>query len=335
MKRSSVIAAVLFAGVLCAPSAFADGRKPGSKLVYPVHRSGAGMFTVVCVTNTNTAPATPVSFGGSTNLHFEYANVVANPADAFRPLGCVVFDRVEFLTPADTLCVLTACHNATSAEGQEGYLTITAQDPSATNMDWCFDHLIGSEMVINAAGAIYGINAMPLRCREAIYVMQPTAVMTMVGVRHEYLPSTLMCDSFLAVANSQLAIASLTDQPDHIRELYFEVWNDNEFALSATLRMNCWFDQPLTAVSPLFSEAFLTSTTHAPDELDINCDGLGDFETGWFRVSTRDITTPGGQSLGIAQGIRSDSGMCGAITAGPVTSIDCARLLWEPRNVPE
>ena len=33
-------------------------------------------------------------------------NVTPNPDNPFRPLGCTVFDRIEFLTPADTICVL-------------------------------------------------------------------------------------------------------------------------------------------------------------------------------------------------------------------------------------
>ncbi|MCA8942722.1 MAG: hypothetical protein KDB80_09215, partial [Planctomycetes bacterium] len=228
---------------LCASSAMADGRKPGSKLVFPVHRSGATMFTIVCVTNTNTAPATPTSFGGGTNVHFEYANVVPNPADACRPLGCIVFDRVEYLTPADTLSVLTSCHNATAAGGQEGYLVVTAQSPYVFNSDWCHDHLIGSEMVVNASGSVYAINAAALRCFEEPEVpcvlLQPCN-----GQLYECLPHCLM-DSFIALAGSQLALVSATDDdPNIVRDLYFEVWNDNEFALSATKRMNCWFDVP-------------------------------------------------------------------------------------------
>ena len=81
-------------------------RTPGSVLVFPVHRSGPEWFTVLNVTNTATLPDGPLTFGGSTNAHFEYVNVTANPNTAnplnkFLPVGCTIFDRVEFLTPAD------------------------------------------------------------------------------------------------------------------------------------------------------------------------------------------------------------------------------------------
>ncbi|MCA8943628.1 MAG: hypothetical protein KDB80_13775, partial [Planctomycetes bacterium] len=274
------------------------------------------------VTNTNATPMTPTSFGGSTNVHFEYYNMRPNPADPFRPLDCAVFDRVEFLTPADTLCVLTSCHNATFGP-QEGYVVVTAQSPYVFDEDWCFDHLIGSELVVNASGVVFALNAAAFRC-----VVPPAApcpgVQPCNGDMYERLPSVLMADSFLALAGSQLAMISGSSEPTDVRHLYFEVWNDNEIALSATRRFNCWFDQPLTVVSPLFSNAFLASTANAPDELDINCDGIGDVETGWFRVRTTAITNPDGTP---AQ--TDDVGILGAITAGVSRQIDGGRLLWQ------
>lgn len=333
MKLASLISLAFAATSIFAPDALADGRKPGSKLVYPVQRSGDGYFTIVCVTNANRVPATPNSFGGSTNLHFEYYNVTPNPANPFRPLGCVVFDRVEFLTPADTLSVLTSCHNAT-AGAQEGYLTITAQSPMAFDMDWAFDCLIGSEMVLNASGGVYAINAVPLAAANGTWTTTAAVQAPTVPIFHDYLPDVLLGDSFLALGGSQLALVSATAQPNYIRDVYFEVWNDNEFPLSSTLRFNCWFDQPLANVSPLFTESFLSSTAHAPDELDINCDGAGDLETGWFRITTRDISLPSGESLGVALGATIQQGMAGAITAGKTTSIDGGRLLWEAHRRP-
>ena len=121
--KSSLFAAALVGSMLVS-NAFADGRKPGSLLIFPVHRSGEA-FTVLSVTNTNLTPQTRVSFGGSTNVHYQYVNVVPNRANRFRPLGCFIFDRVEFLTPADTLSVLTACHNATA--GTQELQTSVAQ----------------------------------------------------------------------------------------------------------------------------------------------------------------------------------------------------------------
>jgi len=117
------VAVLLLVGTAVAQGGAA--RQPGSVGIFPVHRSGApvsggaSFFTVLSLTNTDTQPATPLGFGGSTNVHFQYVNVIPDPADPFVPLGCTIFDRIEFLTPADTLSVLTRCHDAT-AGGQEG-----------------------------------------------------------------------------------------------------------------------------------------------------------------------------------------------------------------------
>ncbi|MCA8942954.1 MAG: hypothetical protein KDB80_10380 [Planctomycetes bacterium] len=275
---------IALATALLGATAIADGRKPGSVLIYPVHRSGPEYFTVLCVTNTNTAPMTPTSLGGSTNLHFEYFNVVPNPDNPFLPLDCVVFDRVEYLTPADTLCVLTACHNATAGGGQEGWVKVTAQAPQVFDTDWCFDFLIGSEVVVNAYGAMYSVNADPI-----------ATIPNPVCLYEAQSGSGLLVDSYVAALNSSLALATnIPGNPYAIRHLLFSVWNDNETALSATLAFRCWFDQPLAAISPLFTEQFLRSVTNDPEELDINCDGIGDLETGWIKIDTTDVTLPGG-----------------------------------------
>ena len=320
MKALSLLtAAAMFAGAL-APEALADGRKPGSLLVYTVHRSGPMMFTIVCVTNTNTDPATPTTFGGSTNVHFEYVNVVPNPADPFKPYGCTIFDRVEFLTPADTLCVLTHCHNATSPMGQEGYLVVTAEDPSAFETPWVHNDLIGSELVVNGSGAVYSINAIPF---EGLNVNNDRLA-ELDGAEYEQAPDRLYIDSYVGLAGSQLALINATGGPLDCNSVYFGVWNDNEFPLSATLRFNCWFDQPLTAVSPLFADSFLASLPNDPQELDINCDGVGDVETGWATIQSRGVFTPGGMEIGNGDGV-----LLGSITAGPMTMINGGRLLWE------
>ncbi|MCA8941426.1 MAG: hypothetical protein KDB80_02600, partial [Planctomycetes bacterium] len=288
MKALTLLtSAALLAGAL-APAAMADGRKPGSVLVYPVHRSGISMFTILCVTNTNTQPATPTSFGGSINLHFEYVNVTPNAADAFKPLGCTIFDRIEFLTPADTLCVLTSCHNASAPGGQEGYVVVSAERPDEFRQKVSHDFLIGSEMVVNGAGAVYGINAIPFESRTGGNIGAPAdGMIKLDGADYEEAPDVLMIDSYLAVAGSQLALLNLGGTHRDCNDVYFSVWNDNERALSATLRFNCWFDQPLTAVSPLFAESFLVSIPNDPAELDINCDGIGDLETGWATIQSR------------------------------------------------
>ncbi len=327
--RNFGIAAVLAATL--APAALADGRNPGSVLVYPVQRSGPQFFTVVSVTNTNLMPATPMTFGGSTLVHFEYANTVANPADPCVPLNCVIFDRVEFLTPADTLSVLTSCHNAVSPNGQAGYLVVSAQDPTMFDVAWSFDFLIGSELVVNASGGMYSLNAIPFTAVPAALAATDVDLegdLDFDGVEYEGIADQLYIDSFLAIDGSQLSLINLTGGPRDLNTLQFDIWNDNEFPLSTTKTFACWFDLPLTQVSPLFAAAFLAGVPNDPGELDLTCNGLGNIETGWARIESVDVSTQGGNF------IAADGAILGAITAGPMMQmIDGGHLLWESPDV--
>lgn len=316
---------------MVASDAMAQGRNAGSVLFYPVHRSGPTYFTVVSVTNSNLTPKTLQSFGGSTNVHFQYVNVMANPHNPFRPLHCSVFDRVEFLTPADTLSVLTSCHNAVAPHGQEGYLLIDAENPNLYRTPWSHNFLMGSELVLNAQGAAYALNAIPFS--SPVAQGGPTDVnndgyMAFNGIEYAAIPDQLYIDSFIALATSQLSLTNLTGLSDQdINTVYFSVWNDNEFPLSATLDFNCWFDQPLHVVSPLFSEHFLASVPNDPAELDVTCDGRGDLETGWAVIDSIGVRTPGGLPLA------SDGALLGSITTGPISNIMGAKLLWESRQL--
>jgi hypothetical protein len=327
MKPLRLIALILIVTATLAPSALADGRQPGSVLIFTVQRSGPTFFTVVSVTNINTMPMTPNSFGGSTLVHYEYANTIPNPSEPQLPLGCVVFDRVEFLTPADTLSVLTTCHNATSPDGQAGYLVVSAQDPTLYGVPWSHNDLMGSELVVNASGGMYSLNAIPFT--SPVAAGSPTDLnsngqLDFNGMEYQGVPDILYIDSFLAVAGSSLAMINLTGGPTDRNTLKIDVWNDNEFPLSTTKIFACWFDQPLVNVSPLFSETFLaTSTPHDPNELDVNCNGVGTFETGWARIQSVNVQTVGGNF------VAADGAVLGSITAGPTTSIDGGHLLWE------
>ncbi len=337
MKLHS-IAAIAISCATLAPAALADGRQAGSKLVFPIHRSGPTFFTVLSVTNTDTRPATPANSGGSTNVHFEYYNVVPNETfdyagvvdtvDYFNPRECIVFDRKEFLTPADTMSVLTGCHNAFAPGGQEGFVVVTAEDPNKFDVDWVHNYLIGSELVINGSGAVYSLNAFSVDAigPRGAAVGTPGGHTTLAvcdGVFYDRLPQSLFIDTFIAEGSPHLTLISAQEQPTDQREILFSVWNDNEFPLSATLRFKCWFDQRLADVNPLFQESFLSSTPNDPEELDLNCDGNQNVETGWACIETRAIRQPGGDLR------TEDFGMIGAITSGPSTTIDGGRLLWE------
>lgn len=319
MKTYRSLLALALTSFALAPAATAGGRNPGSLLVYPVHRSGGMFFTIACVTNTNINPSS-----GGTNAHFEYVNITLGD-DAFHPRNCVVFDRVEFLTPADTLCVLTTCHNATF-NSQEGYLVVTAEDPRQFNYPWSYNYLVGSELVISGSGVTYQMNAIPFKSSRDERTRTDVdwdGDKEFDGNEYEGIPDRLIVDSFIALMGSQIALINMTGSDKDINTLLFSVWNDNELPLSTTHEFNCWFDQPLRLVSPLFSDAFLKGLPNAGSELDVTCDGVGEFETGWAIIDSIDVSTQGGSY------VSSDGAILGSITAGPATGIAGGHLLWE------
>ncbi len=320
--------AALVASVL-APATLADGRNPGSVLVYPIHRSalvgtpGGPFFTVVSVTNSNVSPVS-----GATNVQFDYVNTVANPLDSQLPLDCFLVDRVEMLTPADTLSVLTNCHNA--AGGQEGYLVVTAQNPSFFKTAWSFNHLLGSELVVTSLGGVYSINAIPFSALAAQGLATDDVAnggdgdgqLDFDGNEYEGIPDTLYIDSFIALAGSSLTLINMTGGTQFTALVKFDIFNDNEFPLSATKTFRCWFEEPLEDVSLVFQEGFLSNNTpNDPIELDTDCDNDDNLETGWAIINGI-VANSSVESI-------PNPALLGAITAGPASGIDGGRLLWE------
>jgi hypothetical protein len=325
---TSLSAAALIATAM-APATMADGRNPGSALVYPIHRSGNNFFSVMCVSNTNTTPAGFGQVGGTINAVYNYVNTIPNPLDPQLPLDCYIVDRVETLSPADTLCVLSRCHNAATAEG---YLVIYAGDPltddGKTAVEW--DYLVGSELVLTALGGVYSINAIPFNS-EVAGDKTPTDLdgdeqLDFDGAEYEGIADTLIIDSFVAIAGSSLTLINLSGGTQFTAVAKFDIWNDNEKPLSATKLFRCWFEEPLQNVSSVFSEFYLANNVpNDPDEMDLNCDGVGDLETGWAFINGLTASSP-------VESIQNPA-FLGAITAGPAAgsggAIDGGRLLWE------
>lgn len=312
----------------------AGGREPGSLLIFPIHRSGSqasvtpggqAFFTVLSVTNTNLQPATILSLGGSTNVHFNYVNVNRNPFNQFRPYGCYVFDRVEALTPADTMSVLTGCHNATFGS-QEGYVVVYAENPALFQTPWSHNHLLGSELVVSSSGIVYSLDAIalksPVAAGQATDLNNDTA-RNFDGAEYEQLSDKLYISSFIAIADSALTLINFTGTDQDVNRILFSVWNDYEFPLSATLDFNCWFEARLSSCSTLFTDSFLSLTPNDPHDLDLNCDGGDDIETGWAIIQSLGVRNAGGVL------ISPDGALAGAITTGVGTAIAGGRLLGE------
>jgi hypothetical protein len=143
-------------------------------------------------------------------------------------------------------------------------------------------------------------------------------------VEYEGVPDELFIDAFVAIGGSSLALINLTGGTAHTASIAFDVWNDNEFALSATLSFRCWFEERLTAISLVFDESFLRDNTpDDPQELDLFCEGIGHAEVGWARIRGL-VASSSAESI-------PNPALLGALTAGhdPFFKVDTGHLLWE------
>jgi len=291
MRTPLKTVAVACLAAATSPTVWADGLNPGSVLIYPIQRTasfqaGGPIFSLIAVTNVNLLPVTPQNgLGGSTNIHYEYVNTLRTELDTKLPYDCVVVDRIELLTPADTRSVITNCHNATI--GAEGYLVISAQDPNQFNVPWSHNYLIGSELVVNGNGLTYYVNAIPFE--SPLADGSPTDIdadgqLDFDGMEYEGVPEHLYLDTFTGMFNASIALINLSGGFQFTADVKFDVWNDNEFALSATTAFKCWMEEELGNISVVFLDSFLRNNTpHDPSELDLTCTG-GTIEVGWARI---------------------------------------------------
>ncbi len=328
MRLQLLTASALLAAVIPAPG-MADGLEPGSVLIFPFHRTrfvgGPTFFTAVAVTNTNLTPASPLNgLGGSTNAHYEYVNVVPNPQNQHLPLDCAIADRIEFLTPADTRVVLTNCDNGVVEA--EGYLVVSATNPNTFADDWSHNYLVGSELVVSSNAGLWYLNAIPFKSPKADQAatdMDFDEQLDFDGIEYEGIPDELILDSFVAALDSSIVLINLSGGNAFTANVRFDVFNDNERALSATLAFRCWTEARLIEISQVFHPTFLElNTVNDPTELDINCDNDDDLETGWARI----------RGLNHSSSVEScpDAALLGALQAGPIIKLG-ARRLWESK----
>ncbi|MEZ5977909.1 MAG: hypothetical protein R3F34_06805 [Planctomycetota bacterium] len=317
MRLLKLVPCALLGVSVLSTAAQADGREPGSVLVYPIHRSAlfqANVFNVVNVTNTNRAGS------GTTNVHFQYVNVTT-AGTPFLFANCTISDRVETLTPADTLSVLTSCHNG--AFNNEGYLVVSAQNPNLVDTKWSFNYLIGSEQIVSAGGGMYSLNAIPFTSPQPAKAdtdVDQDGRLDFNGVEYEGIADELYIDSYIGAIAGELVLISLTGG-EYLTNVNFVIYNDDEFQLSAQYSFACWTRTPLAAISGYFTALGLATTPDDPSELDINCDGLQDLDTGWAIVRP---TT----SLSITSPSISNPAVMGALVNDAAPFMN-ARLLWE------
>jgi len=258
--------------------------QPGSVLIYPLFDSQPQSATVINVTNTN-EDRTACGNGfrqGDVRAHYIYYGQ--------EPDGgiCLEFDRIEDLSPADTITVLASEHNP---EGEVGFLTVAAEDPE-TGALIDFDFLIGSAYVANSNldimwaytpypfEAVAGASSGSDSCgRDFIDDDSFASPLRFDGVDYVQFPDRLFLDSFFeeqaGVFENQLTLMSTSGQ-DYINEIDVLTWNNKEDKFSRTFKFVCHTSVALSGIT-----AVARNLNGDPDEFLK--------ETGWMKFDGRAV----------------------------------------------
>lgn len=313
--HTASLAFVLGSLATLVPTVRAEAPSPGSVLVYPIQDSRDGRLTLISVTNTR------LDSGGAVRALFRYVNTEWDPWDPKNEPDCKTLYRAEHLTPADTVTVVSRCHNAPNPT--QGYLVVSAQSATA-GFASSHNHLIGSTVVISGVGQLYSL--LPY----SFEALTPEGTSTDLdfdgrldfdGAEYEALPDSIYLDSVLTLASCKLALVSLASNRDSLVQTSFSIWNDDEFPLSLTLSFRCWYEERLDVLSPLFSSTYLNlSTPNDPNEVDADCDGDDDAESAWIKID--------GVTASSAFDTQVNPPLLGALTSTSAAALDGGRILW-------
>lgn len=266
-------------------------RHPGSLLVYPEFDNRAGDVTLLTVTNTDQDAdfigGTNIQ-DGSTKVEFVYVGRYGLQGEL---LDCVEFNRTEFLTPNDTLSLLTRAHNPQQAQG---YVYAFAKD-ALTNRPVVHNHLIGNTLILNGLESIqYGHNAysfLGIGAEDQETDVDGDGIRDLNGIEYSCTADQILVPRFIGqspTVRGDLVLINLTGGTEFLATIDFLIYNDNEEVFSAQKIFQCWLKQPLPMISNAFSQSFLANATNdAPNELF----GMPSVETGWFRMDGRNAVS--------------------------------------------
>lgn len=263
---------------LATPS-LADGRNPGSLLVYPEFDNTPGRNTLLTVTNTRVDRPVVV--------HFKY---VSGQNDSTR---CTIANVWETLTPGDTLTVLTGSHNPGSFS--KGYVYIYAVTAVGLNgKAVSYNYLAGDVVQLTGDRAYdYSINPLPFRAvpfLDSLTDLENNGVgdgiRDLDGLEYEAAPDRVLVPRFFGQssqqgpgASSDVVLLALSGGQKFETIISLLLYNDNEEIFSGEYIFRCWEKLPLIQLNAAFSNDFLKNgTLHSPTESVL---GL---ETGWFQL---------------------------------------------------
>jgi hypothetical protein len=270
---------VAAAGLGLSADAFADGRNPGSLLLYPEFDNRAGDVTVLTVTNVS---------ADEIDVEFMYVGV---DGVGGAPVNCEEFNRTATLTGNDTMTLLTRAHNP---QQERGYVYVFAKDDDGAAVH---NGLIGSALVISGIENFdYSVNPISF---EGMGEDDGNGLRDLDGNEYEGAPGEILVPRFFGQGgsfNSDLILIGLSGGAAFETTVDFSIYNDNEEMFSAEHTFHCWEKSSLLDISGVFHNDFLANNTnHDSDEIV----GASQYESGWFSLhghmansSTTTISNP-------------------------------------------
>ncbi len=291
MKK--VIGALILAMLLSAvASAQPSHLQPGSALAFPLFDSAPGSGTVICVTNLNTnteyCEASDVR-QGDILVHYIYVDGET----------WVEFDRFEYLTPGDTLCVIADQHNP---EGEAGFLLVAALDPTTQELA-AFDELIGSAIVVQSnLNFLWSYTPYAFTAGDSsdpcdldnpdVDSGDGDGALDFDGAEYDEFPEMLMVDSFFEETgnfDNQLTLMS-TGGGVYRTDVALLFWNNVEEKFSRSFDFICWWSGRLSDIS-------LIAKGLGGDKEEL---GAPPVETGWVSITPRRLIDGAGNPVGDA-----------------------------------
>lgn len=268
--------------------ALANGRNPGSLLIFPEFDNRVSDLTLLTVTNTNSG-VNPDGSNGTVRVEFVYIGRVGlNHQD----LDCLEFNRTEILTANDTFTAITSAHNPNQ---EQGFFYVFAKDLKSGRAI-TFNWLIGNLMSIRGIEQLeYSMNPVAFKGLTAAGTatdVDGDHIRDLSGLsgsplttEYEAVPNEILIPRFLATGGSyasEMLLIALSGGSAFQTIANFWIYNDNEEAFSAQYQFHCWARVPLSQINGAFSDQFLKSTNHNP--LEIVGLPASAHESGWIRV---------------------------------------------------
>jgi hypothetical protein len=256
------------AGLGMASQAMADGRNPGSLLLYPEFDNRAGIVTVLTITNT----AVNV---GDVDVEFVY---IGRYGASGQYISCEEFNRTETLTDNDTLTLITNVHNP---QHEQGFVYAFARDgvDNPISHNW----LIGNVMTVDGLSAFeYSVN--PVAYAGSASDANGNGLRDLDGSEYEQSPDQILVPRFLGQGGpytSELILIGLSGGAAFTTTVDFLIYNDNEEVFSSEYTFRCWDRVELLEISGIFDNTFLKDFTNE-DANELL--GAPTIETGWFRM---------------------------------------------------